>query len=154
MLALMILLLPLRGWLGDAMATEMAGKTMPVMQQQVATKIIAGHAHKTSDASHLSHETPAPESAQALLDCAGHSSETALQPTASHDGHCGSCQVCQVCHSVALSPPAVILVPAFKAPGLPRAIRTRLDLQKRDRLTSISCARIGRSSVEGAKHET
>ena len=121
MLALMIMLLPLRGWLGDAMATEMAGKAVPAMQQQVAAKIIAVHAHETSDANHFSHETAAPETSQAVLDCAGHSSVEALQPTASNDEHCGSCQVCQVCHTVALSPPAVLLIAAFQAPGLLRA---------------------------------
>lgn len=74
-LALAILLLPLRGWLGDAMALD------------VAPPAVAAHAdHAAHDMAGMDHDhgaTPAP--AQAQPDC---------QST------CGNCQLC---HSVALT---------------------------------------------------
>ena len=123
LLALMIVLLPLRGWMGDAMATSMAtGMAASNLHQEVATKTVATHAHETeveSTEKHAHHETDAQHSTQAQQDCAGHSSAQADQSTQINDGHCGSCQVCQVCHSVALSPAAVMVAAAFNAFALP-----------------------------------
>jgi len=119
LIALMIFLLPLRGWMGDAMATSMAASNL---HQEVATKTVATHAHETgveSPEKHVHDETDEQNSIQALQDCAGHSSAQADQSTPTNDGHCGSCQVCQVCHSVALSPAAVMVTAAFNAFALP-----------------------------------
>ncbi|MGH6638245.1 MAG: hypothetical protein ACREBY_06520 [Polaromonas sp.] len=120
--ALMIALLPLRGWFGDAMATEMA--LAQLQHQQPATKIIANHAHKPGAEAHFDHEPAASKAADAVQavqvahDCTG-------QPAgdASHaaDAHCESCSACQACHTVALSPAAAKLNPVFSALTLPRA---------------------------------
>ena len=125
LLALMIVLLPLRGWMGDAMATGMAASNL---HQEVATKTVATHAHETeveSTEKHAHHETDAQHSTQAQQDCAGHSSAQADQSTQINDGHCGSCQVCQVCHSVALSPATVMVATAFNAFAPPHATPTQ-----------------------------
>ena len=119
LLALMIVLLPLRGWMGDAMATGMAASNLPL---EVATKTVATHAHETgveSSEKHAHHETDEQNSTQAQQDCAGHMSIQADQSTHTNDGHCGSCQVCQVCHSVSLSPAAVMPAATFNAFALP-----------------------------------
>ena len=46
--ALMIALLPLRGWAGEVMATEMASSQITHQHEQLddAIELIAGHAHK------------------------------------------------------------------------------------------------------------
>ena len=64
-IALMIALLPLRGWVGDAMA------------QQLAVASVQG-----------SHAAPAQHA-----DCALHG-EPAVVDASDHGGNCGDCQVC------------------------------------------------------------
>ncbi|MDP2032872.1 MAG: hypothetical protein Q8K29_05610 [Polaromonas sp.] len=115
-LALMIALLPIRGWVGDVMATEMAAPKAAQMQN--ATELVASHAHGTGAGGHFDHvsieshvEPPAP-------DCAGHGAGASL-PLA--DAHCESCTVCQACHTVALSPLIPALHAAVAAPALPRS---------------------------------
>lgn len=110
LLALMIVLLPLRGWAGDAMATGMtAAPTQPL---QIATEFIAAHAHES--ASH------AP--AQAMHDCAEQADGQLAQTGNAHDGHCSTCESCQACHTLALSPVAPGLNTAFNASAQPRAM--------------------------------
>lgn len=96
-LALMIALLPVRGWLGDAMAIEMVRHSMPAAEAVagVAQAATEAHCHEAGDmamnamdnASHADH---------AMAD--GHGGDG---DHASHQG-CGTCTACQVCHSVAL----------------------------------------------------
>ena len=121
MLALMIVLLPLRGWVGDAMATGMAtgmatNMATGLLNQSVqhplnAIKSIAGHTHAAGAESHLDHQTAAHEPAQSTHDCAGH---VAAQGTDTDD-HCSTCGACQACHTVALSPPGAELNVCFSA---------------------------------------
>ena len=98
-LIIMIALLPLRGWIGDAMATDMAA-TQLQHQSQTATNIIATHAHATGGEAHFYLETVVTEAARTAADCSGHASGG--KPHAA-DTHCESCSVCQACHTVALS---------------------------------------------------
>lgn len=120
--ALMIALLPLRGWIGDAMATEMA--LAQVQHPQLATKTIASHTHETGAEAHFHHEAAAPEAAdavqamQAVHDCAGHAADDASHVA---DAHCESCAACQACHAVALSHAAPDVNPVFNALTRPHA---------------------------------
>lgn len=83
-LALMIVLLPLRGWVSDAMATEMAsGGTSHV---QMGANAMANHSHP-------------PMVIETAPDCAGHSAGAGAAET---DARCATCAACQVCHTVAL----------------------------------------------------
>jgi hypothetical protein len=117
----LIALLLLRGWAGEAMATEMAtGRVHPAQAAQ--------HTLKTADAietvastqdSHWAEgnfdaqtNSQAPGHAEAAgkagSDCAGHGERLAVALSAStgHEtgaGDCGSCAACQACHTVALS---------------------------------------------------
>jgi hypothetical protein len=110
-LALMIVLLPLRGWAGDVMAVEVASMA-------VATKIGAAHAHETGATASFEHQNQAFEATQAMPDCheqlAGHPES---DQTAGSD-HCGTCQACQVCHTVALSPSSLVVTASFASPDL------------------------------------
>ena len=78
--ALMIFLLPLRGWTGDAMATHMAVTA-------VSSETGATHTQEKS----------------ALTDCAGHQGGGQADSSVSDSAKAGTCQVCQACHTVALS---------------------------------------------------
>lgn len=115
-LIFLIALLPLRGWVSDAMATGMAAGQ--VQQMQVAINSIATHAHATSAEANFHHETAVPEAAQTLADCAGHGSE---ENAYAGNSHCDSCSACQACHTVALSHAAPILSSVFHAFALPHA---------------------------------
>lgn len=142
LLALMIVLLPLRGWMGDAMATDMAINMATRMSTSTAVtaKTIAASAHKTSATSHFWHETAALTTpivvAQAHPDCGGHVSGNAAPLAEAHqahgtsgmhgaqdtqDEHCKSCPSCEACHTLALSPPAPRSVAIFSVKGQPDA---------------------------------
>jgi hypothetical protein len=124
--ALLIALLPLRGWVGDAMATQMAAGQVqhsqteqhgqPHGQQHGATKTIAERQDNTLAAAHFDHEETTASVAEP--DCAGHSTSG---DTHTADGHCESCAACQACNTVALSLTGPDLCPAFKSLALPHA---------------------------------
>lgn len=126
LLALLIALLPLRGWAGDAMATQMAAgqiqhsQSQQHGQQHDATKTIAEHQDTALAAAHFDHEEVAEALPAAEPDCAGHSTG---EGTHSADGHCESCAACQACNTVALSLTGPDLSPVFKslAPPHPAA---------------------------------
>ena len=152
LIALMIVLLPLRGWMGDAMATDMAIS----MAASVAntTKTIAAGAYQTSAGSHFDHKTlvstvlAAPTlqmhaatksitqsttaaQAQAQADCSGHASGTQTPSVERQDSndmqdlqgkHCKPCQSCQACHTVALSAVLPAVTGVFAEPVIPQAV--------------------------------
>lgn len=113
LLALMIALLPVRGWVGDAMATGMAAGQL--QYQPEAAKSIASHAHETGMQAHFNHEA----AAQAVTDCASHAAGGTSHTA---DTHCGSCSVCQACQTVALSTMAPDLTPVVHRFTRPRAV--------------------------------
>lgn len=115
-LALMIALLPIRGWVGDVMATEMASPK--ATQPANATKMVAAHAHGAGAEGHFDHVSADAPAAQPAPDCAGHGAGDS-SPAA--DAHCESCTACQACHTVALSPLIPALHAATAAPALPRS---------------------------------
>lgn len=101
-LALMITLLPLRGWVGDVMAMEL-----------VAPTLAASPAH-------------APVHHAAMADCehtgahGGHADALPQVQDAGEahaGGDCASCSACQICHSVALT----AVLPLLPTPVLPSA---------------------------------
>ena len=102
----MIALLPLRGWVGDSMATQMAVSAH--VQQEIATESIAVHAHHSGAAAHLHDETLSDVkpvlNAGEMSDC--HSQHALTSSKAIGDsaaeGHCDTCTSCQACFFVAL----------------------------------------------------
>lgn len=100
-LALMIVLLPLRGWVGDVMATEMASSV--AVHLQTAPQALDDHAQQS-------------QVAQAVPDCAGHAT---AQDSPEGDTHCATCTVCQACHTVALLPEPAHSAAVLSPPALP-----------------------------------
>ena len=97
LIALMIVLLPLRGWAGNAMAVDMAAN-MAVQQVSVA---------QISSASAASTAVMTAESAMPA-DCPMHlqaMGDKAVDGKAEHagtaQGHCHSCDTCQLCLAMA-----------------------------------------------------
>ena len=116
LLILMIALLPLRGWAGDAMATEMAAGQVAQMQQTYgATKSIAAKAHAESVKADFDHETAVPDAVRTVADCAGHGAED------TDSSHCDTCSACQACHTVALAHAAHKVSSTFQAFALPQS---------------------------------
>ncbi len=105
LLLVLILLLPLRGWIGEAMAGEMLARHIAV-----AAAAADGHA------GHHAHEAHAHEHAPAAHapdhDCAGHAQPDVMADagTPLPDAGCNTCASCQVCSSVALG---------FDVPAMP-----------------------------------
>lgn len=120
--ALMIALLPLRGWVGDAMATQMAASHAQHQHRQAeapeqsATKTIAASAHHMGPGGHSGHEEVTAEATLAMHDCAGQTPDSA---THAGDAGCESCAACQACHTVALSLATPDHSPVFNARSLP-----------------------------------
>jgi len=116
-LILMIALLPLRGWVSDAMATDMAAAGAQ-QTQQVTAKSMAAALHESAEEATLHLQTAMTQAAPAAADCADH----ALGGEAhAPDAHCDSCSACQACHTVALSPEAAAVAVIFDLRTLPRA---------------------------------
>ena len=130
-LFIMIALLPLRGWMGDVMAVEMAA------QNTTATKSVANYAYPTRAKVQFDSKI----AALAHADCPGHAAmasgpaaestdtvapadaATAADDTA--NGHCNTCGVCQICHTVALANAMASNAPDFTPYPLPCIGSTR-----------------------------
>ncbi|WP_290427351.1 hypothetical protein [Ramlibacter montanisoli] len=110
LLLLVVLLLPLRGWMGDAMAARAVEPAVAVAGLQAHAHAIehgarAGHGHDCDDHGHSA--TVQVEAAQQAADIAA--------PQA--DGDCPTCASCQACSSLALSPsPAAPAAMVFAHP--------------------------------------
>jgi hypothetical protein len=103
LLALMIALLPIRGWLGDAMALEMARHSMPAASASVATSATQAHCHEAMDAMDAMDRMDTDSGMQMAMDMPDSHAAHADHDNggADHQG-CGTCTACQVCHTVAL----------------------------------------------------
>ena len=87
-LALLIALLPLRGWVGDVMAMELMAPALTASAAQAA---------------HPSHHDAAGDCEHAPTHH-GHARTGESIGEAQAAGDCGTCTACQICHSVALAP--------------------------------------------------
>jgi hypothetical protein len=100
-MAMLIALLPLRGWVGDAMALQ-PGKhdVQPAAALTAVTDVQDCHDH---------------------AEAAGHGADQGGHETGSAHADCGSCSACQICHSPALAvaPPAAFASPDMAA-AMPR----------------------------------
>ena len=100
--ALMIALLPLRGWMGDAMATQMAVQALQTAQAPAASPDVAEPASSRLTVPH--HGAAASFAVGMASDCATHVIEDATSGgAASVNASCENCPACQACHTVALS---------------------------------------------------
>ena len=106
-LLVMIVLLPLRGWAGDSMATQMAmPKAITLSVSQIAIESGAAKAHKNWATNTFEHQK------QNKPDCHENTAgPSTIEVTASHGADSnhggnfqGNCQACQACHTAALLP--------------------------------------------------
>ena len=106
LVALMIVLLPVRGWVGNAMALDMAAQQV-LMAQAVASSPLAFNAESPMPAD-------CPMHAQATADAAAEASQTT-----GAGAHCNGCNTCQLCLALAsftwMDPPTGV----FTAPAAP-----------------------------------
>ena len=110
---LLIMLLPLRGWVGDAMAMQMA------MQGQHAPASGAMlHADGDTDPAHSHVNSVVLAAAD---DCAG---QTGAQDTgdAMDAEHCEACAMCQSCHTVAVLLPELAAAAQVSPESSPTAV--------------------------------
>lgn len=107
-LALLIVLLPVRGWVGDAMAGQM------LAQQVAASQSVASTPDSTRTGGHFGHEMAVETDA---MPCPDHAAADPHHPPGKA---CAGCTSCDVCHTVALAPPALLALPGA-APGAPAA---------------------------------
>lgn len=91
-LILLIALLPLRGWTGDAMAVEMLGHAQHATKTVAVDAVFAGHT------SHFSTENTSPHPAGCMDHDQGvatqHSPDSQDVPTQPNHGNCTACQTC------------------------------------------------------------
>jgi hypothetical protein len=106
-LAFMIFLLPLRGWMGDAMAMAMVPTTLHPTHH--ATKLVADTGLMTASETGFSVRTASsmPSDCNAHLSPDEHPSDGSQQ-----DDDCSVSASCQICHSIALTAPLPLLAPA------------------------------------------
>jgi hypothetical protein len=114
LLLLMIMLLPVRGWVGDAMAGQM-------LQQRTHAAMAAGakpahHAPQRAAHDCDEHRSAAVGTTSDVAADVGLAA-AAAKPSADAGGDCPTCASCQVCSSVALSPS----VPLSPGPGFSQA---------------------------------
>lgn len=125
-LIVMIALLPLRGWVGDVMAMEMAAQSVNT------TNSVATHAHGARAEGQFDSEKVASTHAE----CPGHAATASGQASTASDalpegdsdsasGHCNTCGVCQICHTVALANALTGSAPGFIPHPLPAIGSTR-----------------------------
>ncbi len=106
LLALLIVLLPVRGWVGDAMAGQM------LAQQLSAIHSVAHNDQLALTSGHFDDETAVQGSA---LPCADHAAADPQHPPGKS---CAGCTSCDVCHTVALTP-FTLPAPGADAPHAP-----------------------------------
>jgi hypothetical protein len=135
--ALMIALLPLRGWAGEVMATEMASNQISQQHEQLddAIESVAAHARKQGVSATFEGQKTAFEGQKptfeakdtqtaAMHDCEGHAKADAAAPANAQGDPCASCNICQACHTLAITPMAAVLNPVFTSRSLPLSADT------------------------------
>ena len=127
LLILMIALLPMRGWVGDVMAMEMA----MAAQKLVTIELIANNVYSTRATGQFKGENRSAaqgECAEHAANAAIHSPSVADRASSADDatsGHCNTCGVCEICHSVAMANPMASNPPDFIPHTLPSIGSTR-----------------------------
>jgi len=100
LLVFLVLLLPLRGWVGEAMAGQMQEQRLAAAAAQQEHG--AGHGHHHAGGHHADDEAAA---------LSGDAHHEAAAPAAASNHDCGTCASCQACSSFALSP-SLPVIPA------------------------------------------
>lgn len=106
----LILLLPLRAWVGDAMATQMA------VPAPVSLETSAGPSYHGDQAASPAHGHLQSAAVQSTAgDCAGHA-----QADQGDMAHCATCAMCQTCHTLAVLHPDAVPDAGLAIAALPQ----------------------------------
>lgn len=125
LLILMIALLPLRGWVGDVMAVEMASKSFTATENIANYSIPKMANDGFNDKNTVGTHAECPGHADMPNGLSASSTGTAvLAATAENgnepaSGHCNTCSTCQICHTVALTSHMALNPPGFTPHALP-----------------------------------
>jgi hypothetical protein len=111
LLLVLVLLLTLRGWVGDAMA----GQMLHQRAAPVAAQAVDQHQHAHSDATAQGHGHDCDQHAQAPAATGG------AQPQSGTD--CSTCASCQMCSSVGLAPPLAVEAPTGFSQPVPQTVQ-------------------------------
>ena len=127
---LLILLLPLRGWVGDAMATQMALPAFAAHGMAANGGAPTDHAAQPRQL----HLTPASAAVQLSAgDCDGHGAVS--DPGNPDDGsHCGECAACQTCNALAVLWVAEVPEAGQLRPALPQPVVAGFTSAERARI--------------------
>ena len=99
---LMLILLPLRGWMGDAMATSMAITDLRASSSPVSINVVgANKASKSQVKEVVQVQSSAGHAAFASPDCEGHT--LSGQANSDETDHCTPCSACGACHAASIS---------------------------------------------------
>ena len=120
LVAIMIVLLPVRGWVGDVMATRMAAPG--ALLQATGASTTGTHVHAATDAAH-DHVAQQLAALPVSNDCADHAG--AGTGSLSDNSACKSCIVCQVCNTVALELSTAYFSGQLLAPWVPPSAAPR-----------------------------
>lgn len=129
LLLALLVLLPLRGWAGMVMATEMA-VALPVPTASLAQARPVDHTTAPEECHGHHGATPEVKEHRAHIDHGPHelmahdSAQVAAQnpsPTQHDSTGCASCVYCQICHTVALPSPLNALGLCWASASLPSA---------------------------------
>ena len=111
LLILMLTLLPLRGWMGDAMATSMAFAELRASSNSASISIGDADRASKSQAKHVVQvQRPSDYVVLAGTDCEGHT--LSGQATSEEAVHCTPCSACGACHSTSISSAGPVWVSA------------------------------------------
>ena len=108
---ILVLLLTLRGWVGDAMAGQMLAQRAAEVAAQAVDS--GQHPHSHSVAHGHGHDCDEPVQSAVGSDEA--------QPQSAVD--CSTCASCQMCSSVGLTPPLAVEAPAGFSQPVPRTLQ-------------------------------
>ena len=102
-LALMILLLPVRGWMGDVMAVEMAVGSL-VANNSATNAYATGSSDQESLNLAVSHAECPDHAGMSMVksDDLTDDPNASQSNDASTHGQCSHCSACNICHSIAL----------------------------------------------------
>lgn len=95
-LVLLIALLPLRGWAGDAMAVDMLAQPAVAIENVAVDAVSTGHKHPMHAENAMTSHAQCMEHAPDAM-ATGHTGDAHGAPQQPHhNNHCTTCQVCSV----------------------------------------------------------
>ena len=116
---LMVLLLPLRAWVGDAMAMQMA---LPGQHAPAAGAM--QHLGVDSALAHAPYAQVDSVALTAAADCGGRSDAQQSSGEELEAAHCEACAKCQTCHTIAVLLPEMLAAHLLSPSSPPASMQT------------------------------